>query len=387
MSVNDGVTIIGGAGGAGGSSSSGSGPNGTGGIGISGDSLTLSLGAGATVTGGLGGDGTTRANAITFTGSGANVLELIGNGGTSGQTYATITATWSVHQGSRPTLHSQVRGNGGVFDLSKFEAADTTSVQFRKFDTVSVASGLWIMSGSQANSNAVAGYRVDGGTLQLGSAGTAASIVGTVKVNNGGTLTVGAAGATVSNAVKVYSGGTLDLAAVSGRSALTLSGDKLELNSGGTFKVTLGAPTTTALVMVTNDNLNVDGALVIASNGNLGEGTYSLVKYGGSGTGNFASISGPSDYTYSTSIDSTNKVLLLTVVSAGLYWNGTTITGAGPLDGGTGIWTAASGGVQNWSNSGGTTHVVTDPTKKAVFAGSAGTVTVDASQALWRPAA
>ncbi len=379
VSVNDGVTIIGGAGGAGGSSSSGSGPNGTGGIGISGDSLTLSLGAGATVTGGLGGDGTTRANAITFTGSGANVLELIGNGGTSGQTYATITGD-VVGAPGFATNTLKFSGNGGVFDLSKFEAADTTSVQFRKFDTVSVASGLWIMSGSQANSNAVAGYRVDGGTLQLGSAGTAASIVGTVKVNNGGTLTVGAAGATVSNAVKVYSGGTLDLAAVSGRSALTLSGDKLELNSGGTFKVTLGAPTTTALVMVTNDNLNVDGALVIASNGNLGEGTYSLVKYGGSGTGNFASISGPSDYTYSTSIDSTNKVLLLTVVSAGLYWNGTTITGAGPLDGGTGIWTAASGGVQNWSNSGGTTHVVTDPTKKAVFAGSAGTVTVDASQ-------
>ncbi len=375
VTISDGAVITGGAGGANGDGSTG----GLGGVGITGDTLNLTLGSGATVVGGLRGGATTRANAITFTGTGANVLELIGNGGTSGQTYATITGD-VVGASGFATNTLKFSGNGGVFDLSKFEAADTTSVQFRKFDTVSVASGLWIMTGSQANSNAVAGYKVDGGTLQLGSAGTAASIVGTINVNTGGTLTVGGAGATVSNAVKVNSGGTLDLAAISGRSALTLSGDKLELNSGGTFKVTLGAPTTTALVTISNDNLNVDGALIIASNGGLAEGTYSLVKYGGSGTGTFASITGPSDYAYSTSIDSTNKVLLLAVVNAGQYWNGRTTTGSGPLDGGTGAWTATSGGVQNWSNSGGTTHVVTDPTKKAIFAGSAGTVTVDASQ-------
>jgi T5SS/PEP-CTERM-associated repeat protein/autotransporter-associated beta strand protein len=379
VAVSDGVVIKGGAGGSDGYGTTGA----PGGVGISGANLSLTLGAGATVTGGLAGDGTTRASAIVFTGTGANALELVGNGGTSGQTYATITGNVIGATGAGASNTLKLTGAGGVFDLTTIDAGNGNGTQFQNFANASVnTTGTWIVTGTQAGSVGI-NWAVNGGTLQLGSATATATIAAGLfsGINNGGTLATGAMGATVLGTIGAASGGTVAVGALSSGSALTISGGSLYFNTGSTLSVTLGAPTTTAVVSVAY-NLTYKGALTIADGGQMAEGTYTLASYGGnigSGSG-FTSVSGPSSFDYTVAQDTTNKVVLLTVVSAGLYWNGTTISGAGPLDGGTGTWTAAAGGVPNWTNSGGTTHVVTDPAKKAIFAGTAGTVTVDAGQ-------
>ncbi|WP_456015062.1 autotransporter-associated beta strand repeat-containing protein [Methylorubrum populi] len=381
--VISGSTIVrGGDGGEGGSGQE-TGNRGAGGIGISGANLALTLAAGATVEGGQNSGG--RANAIQFTG-GNNVLELRGNGGSSGQTYATITGHVLGVRGYGESTTLKLGGGGGVFDLTKLAGDTTAGAQFQKMGAVTVnTTGTWVVTGTQAGSTG-SKWTVDGGTLQIGTSATSGTLVvsDNVNVNGGAILANAGAAATVSGGgVMADSGGTIKLRAVAGSPALTIGGGSFGLLAGSTFDVTLGAPTSTALVD-TQFNLTYKGALVIASTGNLNEGSYTLVKFGnivaGSGNG-FTSISGPTDFEYTVTLDSTNKLLLLQVVGSGLYWNGTTTSGStGPVAGGDGTWSATSGGVTNWTNAGGTNRVASDPAKTAIFAGTAGTVSVDNSQ-------
>ncbi|WP_280940223.1 autotransporter-associated beta strand repeat-containing protein [Aureimonas altamirensis] len=362
---------------------------GAGGIGIGGSNVHVVLTPTSTVSGGLSGDylaplsisvvtpGTTRSNAIQFT-DGVNVLELQGNGGISGQTYATIAGN-VVGGGIVNTL--RLGGAGGVFDVSQLDAQTGGSVQFQGMNVVDVtSSGIWRATGQQAGTVGGA-WSVGGGTLQLGSGSTAGGIKGTIDINSGGTLTNGQSlTGSVAGSVLANSGGTVALQAVASGPALTSTGS-FALFGGSTFDVTLGAPTTTALV-ATDLNLSYAGALVINANSTLAEGSYTLVSYGvtlaGSNNG-FTSITGSSDFEYTASVDTSTKLLTLQVVGAGLYWNGNTTTGSsGPVAGGSGTWTA-SNSVTNWTNSAGTSRVASDSAKAAIFAGTAGTVTVDTS--------
>ncbi|CAO4184870.1 autotransporter-associated beta strand repeat-containing protein [Methylorubrum populi] len=372
LTINPGVTVTGGEGNTNG--------HGVGGIGIGGKSLQLMLYSGATVSGGLGGDEDPmsgkriQANAIQFLGGQNNVLALMGDG----TGYATING--NVVAAAADTLSFGYLG--GTFNLSKLGSGNNSDkAQFQGFGKVQVKSlGVWTMTGEQRGQQEIA-YRVEGGTLQLGDADNKASINANVTVTDGAILAIGAKGAAVTGAsstgVVVQSGGTLKLQAVSAGPALTLN-SALDLQAGSTFNVTLGAPSDTPLVKGLG-NLTHAGALVIASNDGFGAGTYRLAQVDGESgiSGKFSSITGPegTDYEYSETLSSDNSspILLLTVAEGGVYWNGSAISGG--LVGGDGTWKADD--TKNWTNTRGSTNVAWTQGKAAVFAGSAGTVTVN----------
>ncbi|WP_198291200.1 autotransporter-associated beta strand repeat-containing protein [Ancylobacter sp. FA202] len=165
----------------------------------------------------------------------------------------------------------------------------------------------------------------------------------------------------------------------------TLEGN-LTLNSGSYLDVTLNSPSTTDPLIVVNaagapggGTLTLGGTLNITDGGSMAEGSYLLITYTGSVSGTLAIGTASSDYDYTVDTTSVSGQVLLTVAAGGgLYWNGTTVSGSGPLAGGTGTWTADSG-VLNWSNADGTTHVASDGAKLAIFSATAGLVTIDDS--------
>ncbi|MFG1419960.1 autotransporter-associated beta strand repeat-containing protein, partial [Xanthobacter sp. V0B-10] len=347
---------------------------GVGGVGISGSSLSITLAAGSAVSGGLDGFGVTRANAIHFTG-GTNVLTLMSDSSISG--YAQITG--NVVGGGNDTL--RLAGSGAaLFDLTQLDGGAGGSTKFQSFEAVSITGGgTWALMGTQGGTDDIA-WTIDGGTARLGSLGPA-TLRGTVTVNTGGTLTHVYPGGTqtIQGSLIVNSGGRLVLTAQQGMPAINVTGGSLNLNTGSFLFVTLLSPTATPLLTVQND-LEYKGTLYIPVKGQLAEGTYTLASYGGniiSGSG-FSDISGPSDFDYAVSVDTTNKLLLLEVATPILYWNGTTTDGStSAVVGGFGTWSAA--GTTNWTNSGGTSHVVWASGKAAAFAGTSGIVRVDTS--------
>ncbi|WP_371348862.1 autotransporter-associated beta strand repeat-containing protein [Ancylobacter sp. IITR112] len=165
----------------------------------------------------------------------------------------------------------------------------------------------------------------------------------------------------------------------------TLEGN-LTLKSGSYLDITLSSPSTTDPLIVINaagapggGTLTLGGTLNITDGGSMTEGSYLLITYTSSVSGTLSIGTAPSDYDYTVDTTSVSGQVLLTVAAGGgLYWNGTTVSGSGPLVGGNGTWTADSSTL-NWTNADGTTHVASDATKAAIFSGTAGTVTIDAS--------
>ncbi|WP_210215469.1 beta strand repeat-containing protein, partial [Pseudoxanthobacter soli] len=412
------ITVVDGAviqGGKGGSVTDGTGwysnlGPGTPGVGAAGiidywGNTEIVLASGATVSGGLNGDlldqngnvttaGVTRANAINFLGSGSNVLELQGNGASSGQSYATIVGNvvGSTAVGSSNTL--KLSGSGGVFDLSQIDVGSggSTSVLYQNFGHFVVNStGTWIATGAPyaPGGGAIGQWSVDGGVLQVGNASTSGSVPGAVTVASGATLTnisTGASGAEVVDDITVQSGGHLAAYAVANTPAVATLFGSLILNAGASLDVTLDAPSNFPLIGVgvastpnVVGNLSLNGTLNVTDSGGMVAGSYLLINYAGTLSGSGLTIgAAPSDFEYSIDTVSTSNAVYLVITDAGLYWNGTTTSGSGPVAGGDGTWTASQSQL-NWTNSTGTTHVASDITKAAIFAGTAGTVTIDTS--------
>ena len=313
------------------------------GVGIAGENLSVVLAAGTTVRAGQSSKSFSPRNAIQFTG-GTNSLELQGNGGTSGQTYATIDG--NVVGSGTTTL--KLTGAGGTFDLSLLNPEQG----FSQFSGVTVNStGKWIVGGTPTDT---ATWTVTGGTLSNGLAGSLAATLG-------GDTSIGA-------------GAGLSATAVSGESAFTINGD-LSLNATSALNITLGAPSVTALITVTGD-LTLNGTLNIADSGTIAPGTYTLIGYSGSyaGTGLTIGTTPDNDYKYVLSTATANLVTL-SVNLNGLYWNGTTTSGTGVVVGGNGTWTA--GPTTNWLPPDKTANVASSDNMPALFAGTAGTVTVN----------
>lgn len=314
------------------------------GVGIAGENLSIILAGSTTVRAGQSSKSFSPRNAIQFTG-GTNSLELQGNGGTSGQTYATIDG--NVVGSGTTTL--KLTGAGGTFDLSLLNPEQG----FSQFSGVTVNStGKWIVGGTPTDT---ATWTVTGGTLSNGLAGSLAATLG-------GDTSIGA-------------GAGLSATAVSGESAFTINGD-LSLNATSALNITLGAPTSTALVTVSG-NLALNGTLKIADAGTMAQGTYTLIGYAGSYSGAGLTISTDSDpdFRYAISTSTANLVTLAVTVN-GLYWNGTTTSGSPVVVvGGSGTWTAAPG-VTNWITPDLTTYVASTPSMPALFRGTAGTVSV-----------
>lgn len=78
------------------------------------------------------------------------------------------------------------------------------------------------------------------------------------------------------------------------------------------------------------------------------------------------------------SIGSTATIILPAAVQAQtLQWDGAAATANGTVEGGAGTWDATTA---NWTSTGGTTNAAWTDDAKAVFGGTAGTVTVDGTQ-------
>ncbi|MFG1453793.1 autotransporter-associated beta strand repeat-containing protein [Xanthobacter sp. V2C-8] len=378
LTVNSGTISGGNAGGA--TSVAGTG---AGGVAISGGTLgsNVVLGANAVIIAGLSGM-SEFANAIEFTG-GTNVLELRGNGGISGQTYAAITGdvVGTTNVGVSNTL--RFGGAGGAFNATLID--NGSGGQFKNFTAFDIdTTGTWIITGStQPGTPAtIVPLTVTAGTLQLGDANDAGGLVVAATVLSGARLSndpTGTQMGAVHGGVTVESGGHLSVTQLSApASAFMLGSGSLVVNSGANLDVKLGAPTSTGIIFVGN-SVTLNGALNITDNGAMAAGSYLLIQYAGSMSGAGLTVgTAPGDYEYTIDTSTTAGQVILLVAEGGLYWNGTTTGGStSSVVGGTGTWSA--NGSTNWTNSGGTSHVAWSDGKNAVFAGTAGTVWVDTS--------
>ena len=284
------------------------------------------------------------AGAVTFTG-----LQLANTGYTiAGGTLTTTTATTELRVGDGTaagaamtgTISSVIAGSGGV----------------NKVDT-----GTLTLSGANSYTGATT---VTAGTLKLDGNQTAAT--GAVSVASGATL--GGTG-TTGGAVNVQAGGIL-----SGATGSTLTMAGLSLNATSALNVTLGAPGTQELFKV-NGPLTLDGILNVTGGGGFGAGLYRIINYTGALTDNgLTAGTVPSGFTAQIQTSVANQV-------NAVFAAGTTPPPAGPSGaalpmwaGGSGTWTAATTST-SWKSVSGTESGAWMP-GQAIFAGTAGTVTV-----------
>ena len=206
-----------------------------------------------------------------------------------------------------------------------------------------------------------------GGTLTLEGATLANSAV---TVGVGGTL--GGQGTI---------GGTLNLmgGTLKGAAGQVMTVGSLVLDQASSVDVVLGAPSATRLFNVLG-GLTLDGTLKVTDAGGFGDGVYRLFDYGGALTDNglvIGALPGAATGSIQTSI--ANQINL--VVGGGgpvdptiQFWNGSTTTSTGSVNGGSGAW--SSGGATNWTDANGASALAWGG-KFAVFQGAPGTVAVD----------
>lgn len=253
------------------------------------------------------------------------------------------------------TLSGSLTGAGG---LNKTGAGALTLTGLNSYaGPATVATGAFYVDGD--NSGATGAVSVASGAT-IGGKGT---IGGDVTVANGATLSPGSA---------VGMPGTLAIAG------------NLNLSSGSVLNYSFGEANVVGGVLndltTVGGNLVLDGTLNVTASagGTFGPGVYRVFSYEGTLTNN-GLVGGtiPSTgYSIQTSID--HQVNL--VNTQGLtfnYWDGN----AGPknngaVNGGDGVWQASAGN-DNWANETGTINAPFSDASFAIFAGQAGTVTVD----------
>ncbi|WP_127144324.1 autotransporter outer membrane beta-barrel domain-containing protein [Pelagibacterium montanilacus] len=204
------------------------------------------------------------------------------------------------------------------------------------------------------------------------------SLGGTIVIEGQGTL----GGTGTLGAVTIEDGGTI----APGMSAGTLTMDSLVLNDTSVLKFELGTPGTTVgndLIVVTGD-LTLDGQLNVTELPNFGNGVYSLIQYG-TLVADHGLEQGlvPAGYTYGINAGTIIQDTVTLSVSGGAagnikYWDGDDAgnAGNGDIDGGAGIWRAAS---TNWTDGAGMAEDAWGG-EFAIFGGTSGTVEVEGAQ-------
>lgn len=256
-------------------------------------------------------------------------------------------------------------------------------------------------SGSFTGISTVAGgeLAVDG---TLGSGAHALNVSGTATLSGGGQIggnvvvedgVVSPGGVAVAQSEQrssaLGSGTIRALATISTPSVtdrvglLSISGD-LTLTAPSILSYQLGDPAGQA--GVTGDliniggNLTLDGTLTIRDAGGFGQGVYRLINYAGTLTDNGLGISvipdgfTAGDLSVQTSVANQVNLLVDTSADAFNFWDGSNTTGNGTADGGTATWRADT---SNWTIASSSRNGVFDPSQLLIFAGTAGTVTVD----------
>jgi autotransporter-associated beta strand protein/T5SS/PEP-CTERM-associated repeat protein len=365
---------------------------------------TLQLGNGGT-TGTLAGDIANnshltfnRSSSFTYskqisgtgdvTKSGSGVLTLA-----SAQSYSGGT---SVQQGTlRLGADSRLLATGslflfsnGTFDLNGF--AQTVG-DLSGPGTVAIGTGAF--TAGTANNRSFAGRftgsggftKAGSGTLTLtgdnsGFTGATTVAAGTLLANanlsnsavmvlNGATL--GGSG-TVGDVI-VASGGTL-----AGTEEQTLTTGDLTLASGSVVSARLAAAGNSTGLFTVNGNLTLDGTLNATDAGGFGQGLYRLIDYTGALTDNGLDIGAlPLNATGSVQTSVANQInLVVDEIPANpfIFWDGANATANNIVDGGSGTWSATG---TNWTTVAADENGVYDATALLIFAGTAGTVTVD----------
>lgn len=234
--------------------------------------------------------------------------------------------------------------------------------------------GTLILTGNNTYSG---GTAVNGGTLLVNGDHSAAS--GTTSVAGGATL----GGTGIIGGDVVAAGGTISPGS-NGVGTLTIKGN-MTLDAGSTLAMEFGEADVAGGAF--NDLINVDGDLVldgklnvtISAGGSFGAGIYRVINYGGTLTDNglnLGTMPMGSQAVVQTSVS--GQVNLIN--TGGLYlsfWDGA----AGPkfdgtINGGDGVWQNGSGN-NNWTDGAGALNAQYDDGGNAVFAGTAGTVTID----------
>ncbi|WP_246677279.1 MULTISPECIES: autotransporter-associated beta strand repeat-containing protein [unclassified Mesorhizobium] len=253
------------------------------------------------------------------------------------------------------TLSGPIGGAGG-FTKTGGAALTLTGTNSYAGATTVAAGGLYV---DGDNSLATGLTSVEIGAT-LGGKGT---IGGNVVIADGATLSPGSADATP---------GTLAIAG-----DLTLSGGSILNYSFGQANVAGGALNDLTTV---GGNLTLAGTLnvTVSPGGTFGPGIYRVFDYAGTLTNNGLSVGSipSSNYFVQTSVD--HQVNLVNTQGLNLnYWDGD----AGPkfdgtVDGGSGTWQSSLGN-DNWTEDTGSINAAYSDGAFAIFAGQAGTVTVD----------
>ncbi|MBZ9823215.1 autotransporter-associated beta strand repeat-containing protein [Mesorhizobium sp. CA4] len=324
---------------------------------------TLVLGGANSYSGGTAiNSGTLRVSADANLGDAAGALSF-DNGATLQNTGAfgsgrdvTLNAGGGTFQTDADLTLSGVIGGAGGFTKTGSAALTLTGTNSYAGPTIVTAGGLYV----DGDSSLATGLTSVGIGATLGGKGT---IGGNVVVADGATLSPGSADGTP---------GTL---AVAGD--LTLSGGSILNYSFGQANVAGGALNDLTTV---GGNLVLDGTLnvTVSPGGTFGPGIYRVFDYAGTLTNNGLSVGSipSSNYFVQTSVD--HQVNLVNANGLNLnYWDGD----AGPkfdgtINGGNGTWQSSSGN-DNWTEDTGSINASYSDGAFAIFAGQAGTVTVD----------
>lgn len=335
--------------------------------------VTLNAGGGTFETDSL--TTLTLANAVT----GAGALTKSGAG--------TLVLTGANTYGGGTTISSGTLqlGNGGATGSITGNVLNNGTVVFNRNNTYSFAgsisgtgaveqtgSGITILTADNSYGGAT---HVREGTLIVNGDQTAAT--GLTTVEAGGVL--GGIG-TIGGNVAVLDGGAInpgDLGSVPGM--LTINGN-LSLAANATLNYNFGQANVVGGpyndLTVVHGDLVLDGAINVAETpgGNFGPGIYRIISYDGTLTDLGLSESS-ADHVVQTAV--AGQVNLVDISAMTLnFWDGDSGPKPdGQVDGGNGTWRAA--GDDNWSDDTGNINAAFSNGSFAIFAATAGTVSVD----------
>ncbi|MEZ2329159.1 beta strand repeat-containing protein [Mesorhizobium sp. RCC_202] len=240
-----------------------------------------------------------------------------------------------------------------------------------------------------------------GGDTSTAFSGSISGTGGSLAKLGDGTLTLSGmntyTGATTVNAGRLRVDGSLGNTAVSGPVTVdgtiapgdshgTLTVGSLTLNAGAKLDYELGVAGTVGNgvndLIVVNGDLTLDGTLNVTDVGGFGPGVYRLMDYGGAFTDNGLVLGSlpagvdPSQLFVQTSIAGEVNLISSAGVTLG-FWDGgnAALHDDGTISGGDGVWHATN---RNWTEADGAINGKWGQ-DFAVFAGQAGTVTVDDS--------
>lgn len=296
--------------------------------------------------------GTVRVDdAVSFTG-----MQFLTDGyhvaaGTGALTIDGSSATIRVDPGLTAEIGADIGGSGGIVKLD---------------------AGTLVLSGANGFTGATS---VNGGTLLL-----TGSLAGGVSVGNGATL---AGTGSSAGAVAIGAGATI-APGNGGVGALTTG--SLTLDPGAILAFDLGAPNLPGASdrIQVNGDLALDGTLDVTDVGGFGIGVYRLIDYSGALTNNGLAVGSfpggfdPSQLTVQTTTAGQVNLIVDAVIPQIQFWDGANTSANGTIDGGSGSWTNQA---RDWVDMNGANNNHWNGLF-AVFAGEAGTVTVDDSISL-----